>query len=206
MPVEMKTTFVDAKNMHLNAGQMQRKFEKLPVEVKAGTMKGLRAAVLILEREVIINISNKLLKRRSGKFAQSIRTFVREQKGEGGVGTPLVYAPTHEFGATIVPKNVKWLTIPIGELRGKANVPRITEFENLKFIFGKKGGIAYYGKYTPAEGGGRGTVERPMFALVKKVKIPARKPFKKAQTAKEDAITKAFDTHTAAQLKKEGYN
>jgi hypothetical protein len=86
-------------------------------------------------REMAIrNIDARLNKygRAKGGLRNSVLMEVGEdgipQVSAGGVGVP--YAAAQEFGATIIPKNVQWLTIPAtDEAFGK----KATEFGDLKF-------------------------------------------------------------------------
>lgn len=75
-------------------------------------------------------------------------------------------ATIHEFGGTIKPKNVKWLTIPIvKEAKGKS----AREFKDLVFIPTKNN--ALLAKVT---GKGKDKKVVPYYLLKKEVKIPER--------------------------------
>jgi len=111
---------------------------------------------------------------RSGDLRRSMAAMAVEEDSHGirggmVAGQGLPYAPIHEHGGTIVPKNGTYLTIPIGEALTDAGVARFgaldAEAEGYKtfvrnnIIFGVKDGQLF-----------------PLFILVTSVTIPAR-PF-----------------------------
>lgn len=111
---------------------------------------------------------------RSGDLKRSMTAMPVEENEHGLTGGMLAgqglkYGPMQEFGGTIVPKNVTFLTIPIGEALTPAGVPRFTAldaeaagyktFVRGNIIFGVKDGQVY-----------------PLFILASSVTIPAR-PF-----------------------------
>lgn len=61
-------------------------------------------------------LSGQVLKVRSGTLRRSIHSVVRRlhRRLIGIIGTNVIYAPTHEFGAIIRPKKGKYLAIPFG--------------------------------------------------------------------------------------------
>lgn len=79
-------------------------------------------------------------------------------------GTNLEYAGTHQYGATITPKRGKFLAIPATREAEQKGSPRAWGDGELKFRFGKKGGVAI---------DLAGTVQ---FYFSRQVTIPAR-PF-----------------------------
>ena len=94
------------------------------------------------------------------------------------------YANLQEHGGTVVPKNRKWLTIPVGPALTASGVARgpARSFPGLKFILGKKPGTAFLvmppaktksGKLRKGQDA-RGTI---YFVLKKKVVVPGRLGF-----------------------------
>jgi len=82
------------------------------------------------------------------------------------VGTHLIYAPVHQYGAIIRPKKGKYLTIPLTKAAKRAGSPR-----------------NYRGQLSPriSRRTGKGVLvddatDEAQYALVKEVKVPAR-PF-----------------------------
>lgn len=75
--------------------------------------RAMQTAVRRVARGAVYNLSNKVLKRRTGTLASSIRTRV-DSDLSGTVGTNVVYARIHEYGGTtkahvIEPRNAKVL-------------------------------------------------------------------------------------------------
>lgn len=71
-------------------------------------------------------LSGQLLRRRSGRLANSIRpkTLISPQGVTGIVGSKVIYARIHELGGEIKPKNVRYLTIPMRDAMTPAGVLR----------------------------------------------------------------------------------
>ena len=114
------------------------------------------------------------LHRRSGRLATS---FTREVVGHNMAtllmryGTNVSYAAIHEFGGIVKPIRGKWLTIPLklnktpdGQMRQS-----LRSFPVVKFVRSKKGR-----RQLIALAGPDAEHLKPMFVLVREVKIPAR--------------------------------
>lgn len=115
--------------------------------------------------------------RRSGRLAQS---FTGETTGASlrelvmRYGTNVAYARIHEEGGTIRPRRAKWLTIPLPANLMPSGVMRrsIRSFKHVRFIRNKRTGHA--GPSLTALCGDSPESMKPMFVLVKEVKIPPR--------------------------------
>ncbi|HYW76729.1 MAG TPA: phage virion morphogenesis protein [Gammaproteobacteria bacterium] len=62
-------------------------------------------------------LSGQVLNRRTGRLSRSIHSEPARREGStilGRVGTNLIYAPVHEFGATIRAKRAKYLRFKVG--------------------------------------------------------------------------------------------
>lgn len=149
-------------------------------------------AMTLLEAEVKQQIRSKAgLHVRTGALLNSVTSSVSESLDgliTGEVKSSGVkYAATHEFGATIVPKNKQFLAIPIGDNRRSDGMPKVTTKDLMAMGKGKsfiRKGIIFMKE----DGGGI----KAMFALRKSVVIPARPFFSTALAAKKDTILREF--------------
>ena len=108
--------------------EVREKLRRLSTAIPSEARDGLHRGLLHLQAEVVRLLSNKVLKRRTGHLAGSINTRVQQdgRNARGFVGTPEVYAPTHEYGATIKPVRAKFLAIPRADNLTGAGVQRFT--------------------------------------------------------------------------------
>ena len=134
------------------------------------------------------------LQNRTGQLVRSIRTSVTGNDLntlKSAVFTRSVYAPVHEFGATIKAKNkFNWLpdgpylAIPSQNQKTAAGVPRLTvteAFETLDTrIYRLTGGKAQFGIFDSIAG-------IPLFWLVKEVKVKER--LRMVKTAQDEVPT-----------------
>lgn len=143
------------------------------------------------------------LKRRTGAAARAFNTVVMKRNNNMilrvfASGEARKYLPVHEFGATITPKNVKWLTIPQAPVLTRAGVHRYQsarDVKGLRFIPYRSGG-----KMRPFLGkmeNGRMVV---YYALRKKVKIPARLKFGQTWIATAPGIVPRLDREINKEL------
>ncbi len=117
------------------------------------------------------------LSKRSGQLVSTIRSSVKVSgnfsRGDGVVGqigSPLIYASTHEFSATITPKSKRWLTVPLPaalNANGTMKLPKARDYPNTFIRKSRKGNLLIFQKR------GRRRIV-PLFVLKDKVKIPAR--------------------------------
>jgi len=88
-----------------------QKLAKYPTAAKAAIGRGLKAGALVLVREVKETIyaghAQDHLQGDSGHLRRSIHFEV--DGDEAQIGTNVIYAPVHEFGATIKAKNAPYL-------------------------------------------------------------------------------------------------
>lgn len=90
--------------------------KKAPKKLDAALRASMHASVLLLKSEVQNRLHDDVLQRRTGNYYRRISTEVKRQRGAwvGIVGTDVIYARVHEFGATIRPKSKKgWLRFQI---------------------------------------------------------------------------------------------
>lgn len=83
--------------------------DNVPKRLRTQMIGALGKSVRLLERGVKTKLSNQVLNVRTGALRRSITTEIHEQDMVGRVGTNLIYAPVHEFGATIHPKTAPYL-------------------------------------------------------------------------------------------------
>lgn len=120
----------------LGTGRARQWIATAPRRFAAAVGRGLKRGATIVQsaaRKMVYAGHPDHLVGRSGRLRQGIVQLVHETYAE--VGTNVVYGPAHEFGATIVPRNSKYLAIPVGDLRGS---PRDHE---LNWTPGADGGI-----------------------------------------------------------------
>jgi phage gpG-like protein len=101
-----------------------------------------------------------------GTLAASITHKILKVAGlsvTGIVGTNLAYAAIHEFGGTVTPKNVDWLTIPFEGVQGRAR-----DYSDTFFAWSRNHNLILFQR------AGKGEKPRPLFVLVKKTEVPAR--------------------------------
>ncbi len=107
-------------------------------------------------------------------------------------GTNAEYGPTHQYGATIRPKNAKFLAIPATKDAARVGSPRRWKGEKLRFKFGKIGGVAVTGPRL---------AEVVQYYFTKQVVIPAR-PFMGINNAQADELAEMAGEFTRAALLK----
>ena len=152
--------------------------------LQRGILQVMDNSLSVLKLEIIRNIQRKL-KRRTGTLQNSIEYSIigADKKIIGLVGTRGVpYAPVHEFGAEIVPKKAKYLTIPIGDNRRRDGLPRIRTKDIDAPFFVKKHGTLFMG----------GRDEGILFVLKKKITVPPRPYIQPAIDKHRENIYKRF--------------
>jgi len=111
----------------------------------------------------------------------------------GPVGSDVLkIAHAHEYGATIKPKNGKYLAIPLTKEAEAAGSPRV--FNNLRFVNTKGGNLLMV--RDKKKGMGK-TKSEAMFLLVKSVTLPERSfiraSFDSSQKELSDIVAKALE-------------
>lgn len=142
-------------------------------------MRSFQQAAVVVERKLKSNVTDRILKRRSGHLAQSIQTSVY-QDGAGTVtarigsgalnNRRMPYSEIHETGGVITPKSVKYLTIPLEAALTNSGVPKKASAREWKdtFVGRSKGGALIIFQKT-----GKKSIV-PLYVLKRSVKIPAR--------------------------------
>ena len=161
-----------------------------PERVITALRAGLTGAALKGQKAAVVNCK-RVLRVRTGRLSQSIAgkiepgaetDVIRLTLAAGGRvagGADVNYAATHEFGATITPKNAKMLRIPFpgGPALTGAGVDRFATPLRATgaglFAIQKTAGGKLVLVNTAAKGKAAG---RPWYVLKRSVKIPAR-PF-----------------------------
>ena len=111
--------------------QVAAKMERFAGSLEKILEREVKKAGYMVQRGAKINVTNVVLRRRSGLLGSSITNVAGRVDGKiaAMVGTDVVYGPTHEFGATIrngfgrgvlirVPKR-PWLSRAMEENREK---------------------------------------------------------------------------------------
>lgn len=121
--------------------------------------------------------SDKSLSRRTGKLIESVEASIRVtgkftagSEVRGQIGSPLIYASTQEFGATIRPKRAQYLTVPLPaalDNRGVPILPRARDWPRTFVQRSRRGNLIIFQK--------RGANKIvPLYVLKKQVTIPPR--------------------------------
>lgn len=96
------------------------KFDGIQRNLRPMFRDAVQKSLYLLERDIKHKLTNQILNVQSGNLRRSITVnMLSELSGE--VGTNLIYAPVHEFGATIHAKNFPYLHFKVGAkgIRGK---------------------------------------------------------------------------------------
>lgn len=140
--------------------------------------RAFKQASLKVSDKLVMNVSGRILNRRTGHLAQSIGAKI-EKDGNDWVGTVgsgygrydrLPYAEIHETGGVITPKHAKYLTIPLKAALTPTGAPKrggARDWQNTFVGKSKAGNLIIFQK------SGRGLI--PLYVLKKSVTIPARK-------------------------------
>lgn len=163
-------------------GKLIEKLDELPRTVYKDMGYTILAMTLLVKAAAAANIKRNF--KGVGTLAASLGHKVLKLAGlavTGVVGSNLAYAAIHEFGGTIEPKNVKWLTIPFEGIKGRARDYPDTFFEWQKGAEGQR--LILFQR----NAGGKPT---PLFVLVKRVEVPARPYLNPALTENADLIGK----------------
>jgi len=88
---------------------------KMPELIKPALFKGMNEAMILAERESKLNLSGRVLQRRSGRLRNSITHQVKIEGDNviGRIGTNVVYGRIHELGGEIRPKTARALRFQI---------------------------------------------------------------------------------------------
>lgn len=136
---------------------------------------GMKKAVSFLEGYIKKNkLSGQVLKVRSGRLRSSItnRVFLSGKDLAGQVGTNVVYAKIHEIGGTLIPKNSRFLTVPLSAAKTPAGVTRFSARQ----VISNPSAYGYQGTFFRKHilFGKKTNRITPLFVLKSSVKIPRR--------------------------------
>lgn len=182
---------INAKFSDEDYARIMGKLKSVQPGRRSRVMFGAMKRVGIQLRNALVkNVSGKILKRRSGRLAQSIQSKVTAKGHSIGaeigsgvrMGKRVPYADIHERGGVIRPKNAKYLTIPAKANQTATGQTRFTAPE----LFERFGSKMYFsGNALILKKGTKGTV---MFYLKKKVKIPARRYLSRTLEEKQRTV------------------
>lgn len=185
MPIEVK---IDAK-------ELKRAASILRARAGGNLLRGLeslmRREMQLADRELVLNLTNKVLKRRTGNLARSVRHGVQRTAdrviGSFGIlkpGPAQRYAGIHITGGVIRPRTARMLAIPLPAVQTKAGVSRYSsprQVEGLFLIKSKAGNLLLVKR------SGKGIT--PFFVLKSQVVIPQRDYFTPARTVAIRRVT-----------------
>lgn len=164
--------------------------------LEAAMLRHLRWATPFMEKQVKRLATNKLIKRRTGKYVSSVRHRINERQMRGIVGTAYVPARQLELGGTIRPKRAKYLTIPLAGAKTRAGVSKKPRDYTGTFFQEVGGALYLFGKRTPAA-----KKAVPLFVLVKQVEQKGKHIFGTAFTKNERRIRVQADRRVAGALR-----
>jgi phage gpG-like protein len=145
---------------------LKKGFNKFKDVFNKELFKGVNHALLVLQRQIIKNVSGPILKVKTGTLRRSwgastaIKVLEEGLKVVGTIGSNLKYAAIHEFGGRITPSRANNLTIPVPENK---SLKKPREYSNTYF----KNGIMYE-KIS-------GKNSKRLFFLKREVTLPARR-------------------------------
>jgi len=155
-------------------------------------------ATRLIEREVKILMSGRLLKVRTGKTRASVTAEIDKNKNLGRVGTKHPGSRLLEVGGTIRPKKAKFLTIPLpGEASTGAGMVRRAKDYYGVFPLRTSKGMILMGSRTPNR------PAAPIFILRKSATIKAHPVWKTAQQTTEPAILKRGNAIVQSSIDRE---
>lgn len=99
----------------IGAEQLARKFQKASQRMSQVMRDKMSIVVMGLKGQIQEKMSGKVLKVRTGRLRSSVTTRVEMQGKDilGKVGSNVVYAPVHEYGATITAKKGEYLRFQV---------------------------------------------------------------------------------------------
>lgn len=102
-----------AITVEVDKKQLSRLLE-MPEDAHKGIIQGLKMASRLLENKAKAKFGTaNNLKVKTGRLRQSITSTVDPIRFEASIGTNVMYAPVHEYGAVIRPRNKKFLRFQI---------------------------------------------------------------------------------------------
>ena len=156
------------------ADRLKKRWDRVEGSMLAVYMRALEFLRAAEQRDLT---SGKYgLKTRTGRLRNSLAIAAKRSGNTiiGVMGTGLPYAAAHEFGTTIRPKNVSWLTIPFRGIKGRAR-----EYANTFFIE-RAGGLLLMQN--------QGGNVRPLFTLKKSVTLRRKEWMSKSFMAAKGGV------------------
>lgn len=95
--------------------ESRRRLKAMPGLVVPALFKGMKASMYLAEREAKLNLSGRVLNRRTGRLRSSVtvETDIAGDRVMGRIGSNVIYARIHELGGDIFPKRAKALKFQI---------------------------------------------------------------------------------------------
>jgi len=89
--------------------------KKMPELVKPAIYKGMKKGMVLADRDARLNLSGRVLQRRTGRLRNSITHDVKIEgnKVVGRIGTNVIYGRIHELGGVIKPRQAQYLRFNI---------------------------------------------------------------------------------------------
>jgi hypothetical protein len=162
------------------------RFENMIQRTPATLSRILQRSILRVKRETQLNLSNRMLRRRSGKLASNwqIRYGNNGDMFSAFLETNTEYAHMLHDGGTIKPKG-KYLAIPFPGVKGK---PR--DYTNTFFCRTKAGNLIIAQSSSGRRKASTGFDIKPLFLLKTSVRMPARPFLRRALEASIPIIYK----------------
>lgn len=198
----------------VGARELVARLERDSAQIRQAVTQAMRAEMTRLRGDVQADLrAGSPLTYRSGALSNSIfdRVDVEADAIVGRVGTATnkaVYGRIHELGGEITPKRGKYLAIPLGPAKtdqvGRARFSARELMDNPEafgyrraFVYRARGvgqGLTILGVRgeRSIKGAAKGSVV-PLFALVRRVKLPARAFLGTAFTRAKDRIVAALN-------------
>lgn len=145
-----------------------------PQAVRDATVRHLQWAAPFMRTRIVELASGKIVKRRTGRYASSIRFAVFNDQLYAVVGTKLLYARQLELGGTIRPKKSKiGLAIPTKHAKTRAGASKKPRDYHDSFLVKTRGGQwILFGRRTA-----RAKKIMPLFVFKKSVKQSPKEIF-----------------------------
>lgn len=171
------------------ATEAARKLGATPAIVRSRLLNTMSFAINDLANQIKAAVAGPILNVRSGRLRRSIQPRGVSISGDSLIGVvsseDVIYFPPQEYGATITPKNAKFLTIPLDAMKTQTGTRGTA-----RDVIGSPGSYGFTGTFfrngvlfgTQAISGRRrggslpGIV--PLFVLKSSVTLPERAPFR----------------------------
>lgn len=203
-------------SLDTNVATILGAFKALPGKIQRASRAGLRIGLAAITGEVQRRMTTTFRTASPNGLRKSVSSSVSNDGLEGTITVNKLYAAIHEFGGTIVPKNRKFLSVPInpaarghspGDFANLQLIPRKGKPSLLVLPFGPSARVKRIGTQLGSRKALMGVRQAqqvrgfiPMFVLVKKVDMPARPYFFPAVKASLDQVPKAISQQINAAL------